>query len=1364
MNSSTSSSEKEGLRRRSGKKTQPRRSPSAPPKLFVLPPWTQDLQSLQIETKNLLRKCGTNAKPSRLKQPLQSKVARETKERPNSSLNLSLPVLPRPTSADSSILEGDGKKKIIDHESHSAILNYAFDDNTPTRPRQQYTDPHVFTQTRRIARGLDSVVDYEKERHGLRQMKILSDLTVEEQSEEEIERFRRRSLINREEYSARKIQRYFRLKLGSEKSLFATNYSTNSSKLRSDSELRKLGRSAREQPRNSYYSANPRRRARFKNLSLNVSVNAGVNDCLPSRDAAADNNKEMISDTYDCRSSLITVKGRLFLEDGAPSDYLESRILQICKEGRPKSAPNEGGDDILSEITSQKESAPVAYGFEASMDEFKLPALNGKVNRIFSPVRLNNKAGHSLLRPKSGKIASQMGSKISSNEQQGIEAKPYQRCISSSQNHRTISYGGEAELDLEEHELIMKLESDGIVLCKNGEPGPLCRRFRSEVFQESFLQESSTFSIPESERKLFRSALQQSHPIYRMMAVKLDECNIRHRARRRVKYWIRSFIELFHYGKVKQQQKSGVSLFLRSKVTQSNQRKLLVLSKQSQLLRCNAVTTEAYDFDMAEPLSKPVALYQPREYLPSEIREFFLTDTGEVNSDVSQNSSSKTESEAETTFEAERSSTSDRQIDGIQIALHATIRQRPAPKNMAVGGLSTEIIFSNFVNTCTALYGGYKCKEHLPLLPEPSPNIADEHFTCGAEIGNVSRVSVERGFDSPIDKYLPLPIIIYSGLSPEEKYRIKNRPRLSNIKDFFGFRTSEAAPPPILNSELKTHPVLPCPSILCPSSPRVEKSRTTHSDLSYPFCQPQGRVLTTKDYQHLLHRVEPSPNKTRTYISFCSRRQGIYLKKSDAFASLGRTVSKTYCKWIIEKECLDEFQDEVERERFYDVKMVKESENLEEKYCAHEGARVGIQLRVEKAIDCKIDGLQLKDEKAVDCKIDEKPLVDVACHPFEKAHPHEASSQTNELVDSITKALSGVLKDVTNTSDMLRVGVGLGMSLGAQGLLVQGNPLWLSQNFIETEGRNVCLLPSLTSANESGQTSSLEISLGKPSTYENGTLLQHKATEQKIEAIHSDGEKQLSLAEVKLSDDAQISENPILPKMQASETNFFSTSVACNSGSNTSGQSDPNTSATLLSAVSSARVARKMSCLRNGLPSLPDGKSIGRVKPGPAGVDWAIAGYNPWCSLDLLPNVEFESSYSDLEASLPDATTTEIKMAEEFAEVASFVKQGKYEEIEERLGSRDWILPADYANADGNTILMISCQYGNKRLAKLLLKKGSEVNKQNINGHTCLHYAFGYGFDDLGNYLISKGADDKILNAERLTCYEGFHMDEVDAL
>lgn len=40
---------------------------------------------------------------------------------------------------------------------------------------------------------------------------------------------------------------------------------------------------------------------------------------------------------------------------------------------------------------------------------------------------------------------------------------------------------------------------------------------------------------------------------------------------------------------------------------------------------------------------------------------------------------------------------------------------------------------------------------------------------------------------------------------------------------------------------------------------------------------------------------------------------------------------------------------------------------------------------------------------------------------------------TDVIVESITKALSGVLKDMTSTSDFLRVGVGLG---GSQGILI----------------------------------------------------------------------------------------------------------------------------------------------------------------------------------------------------------------------------------------------------------------------------------------------------------------------------------------
>ena len=37
----------------------------------------------------------------------------------------------------------------------------------------------------------------------------------------------------------------------------------------------------------------------------------------------------------------------------------------------------------------------------------------------------------------------------------------------------------------------------------------------------------------------------------------------------------------------------------------------------------------------------------------------------------------------------------------------------------------------------------------------------------------------------------------------------------------------------------------------------------------------------------------------------------------------------------------------------------------------------------------------------------------------------------------------------------------------------------------------------------------------------------------------------------------------------------------------------------------------------------------------------------------------------------------------------------------------------------GNTLLMISCQNGNKRAYKLCLRMGSDINQQNLRGQTC---------------------------------------------
>ena len=53
------------------------------------------------------------------------------------------------------------------------------------------------------------------------------------------------------------------------------------------------------------------------------------------------------------------------------------------------------------------------------------------------------------------------------------------------------------------------------------------------------------------------------------------------------------------------------------------------------------------------------------------------------------------------------------------------------------------------------------------------------------------------------------------------------------------------------------------------------------------------------------------------------------------------------------------------------------------------------------------------------------------------------------------------------------------------------------------------------------------------------------------------------------------------------------------------------------------------------------------------------------------------------------------------------------------------------------------------------MRRGANLNLQNLNGNTALHFLFAFNYRDVGAYLLSKGADDSIRNADGLTCYEG---------
>ena len=98
------------------------------------------------------------------------------------------------------------------------------------------------------------------------------------------------------------------------------------------------------------------------------------------------------------------------------------------------------------------------------------------------------------------------------------------------------------------------------------------------------------------------------------------------------------------------------------------------------------------------------------------------------------------------------------------------------------------------------------------------------------------------------------------------------------------------------------------------------------------------------------------------------------------------------------------------------------------------------------------------------------------------------------------------------------------------------------------------------------------------------------------------------------------------------------------------------------------------------------------------------------------------------------------------------------------MNQSDWTLPIDYQDELGNTLLSVAVQNGNKRIAKLCLRRGAEINTQNLVGQSPLHFCFAYGFEEMAEYLISKGADDRLTNADGLTCYEGLSSEAVDTL
>jgi len=129
----------------------------------------------------------------------------------------------------------------------------------------------------------------------------------------------------------------------------------------------------------------------------------------------------------------------------------------------------------------------------------------------------------------------------------------------------------------------------------------------------------------------------------------------------------------------------------------------------------------------------------------------------------------------------------------------------------------------------------------------------------------------------------------------------------------------------------------------------------------------------------------------------------------------------------------------------------------------------------------------------------------------------------------------------------------------------------------------------------------------------------------------------------------------------------------------------------------------------------------------------------------------------------PGARSDDDQRAETIRLAFSLVRAGRTEELREVLGQG--VLDMDLDRDDkGNSLVIIACQNGNKKVLKELLRRGADPNVRNSAGNTALHFLFSYGFRELGEYLISKGGDDTVQNNEGLTPHEGLSRAEVEAL
>ncbi|KAF0720234.1 Aste57867_472 [Aphanomyces stellatus] len=393
-----------------------------------------------------------------------------------------------------------------------------------------------------------------------------------------------------------------------------------------------------------------------------------------------------------------------------------------------------------------------------------------------------------------------------------------------------------------------------------------------------------------------------------------------------------------------------------------------------------------------------------------------------------------------------------------------------------------------------------------------------------------------------------------------------------------------------------------------------------------------------------------------------------------------------------------------------------------------------------------------------------------------KQHPSGGpvvNEETKKLIDSLTQAIGASMAQ-SNVMDVLQLGIGLGMGLGLKSNnILEENETNVSGDETdrtnvsgdetdrsETTARPVTTMPNddtMTATTRTERSVTLDAT---PDELAPGEKVAHPfGTDYVTHPPPGEGESWINKP-VDFSEESQTAVDGFRGAVHRSVAALPRNFVEC------------------------ASTTKTVKMEANYLPSMNNKnqpRSMGIVRPRTSADEWLTVGYDPWVAGKELFNTEFVNSLAvededkapvagaafvdtNEHAARQEVVTQAAKEALELEHLFSLCRHGKYAEVENLLNQPDWTIPIDAKDNAGNTLLSIACQNNNKRIAKLCLRKGAELNTQNLNGQTVLHYTHAYGFHDLMEYLMEKGAKDDILNKDGLTCYEGLSSEAVDAI